>query len=110
MNFWCLRGANSDTQWYWPPLVGALRDGEKMMCWIVCTRRVLRQVGDAYMEAISAMDRLTSMKPVQQMKYIQIVPAVPPLMRPMVDTLDVTMRLAKTWTLKVLELLEGVCT
>lgn len=40
------------------------------------------------MDAISAIEALTSMKPIQQMKYIQINPAVPPLIRPMVDTLQ----------------------
>jgi len=41
-----------------------------------------------YIEAISAIEVLTMMKPTQQMKNIQIKPAVPPLTRPIVETLD----------------------
>jgi hypothetical protein len=40
-----------------------------------------------HIDAISAMEVLTSRNPIQQMKNIQIKPAVPPLRSPMVDTL-----------------------
>jgi hypothetical protein len=39
------------------------------------------------MDAISAIDVLTRRKPTQQMKNIQIKPAVPPLISPIVETL-----------------------
>lgn len=50
-------GANSDTQWYWPPAVGA-------------------------MDAISAKDAIIAMMNAHVMTVIQITPAVPPLKRP----------------------------
>jgi hypothetical protein len=43
-----------------------------------------------YIEAISAMEVLTSMKPIQHIKNIHINPAVPPLRSPMVETLQLT--------------------
>lgn len=46
--------------------------------------------GTTYIEAISAMEVLTSMNPIQHTKNIHIKPAVPPLRSPMVETLQVT--------------------
>lgn len=57
---------------------------------IVSVRRhggVQVELDVAYMEAISAIETLTNMKPLQQMKNIQMAPAVPPLTRPIVETL-----------------------
>lgn len=44
---------------------------------------------ETYMDAISAMEVFTSRKPIQQTKNIHIRPAVPPLTRPIVETLVV---------------------
>ena len=57
----------------------------------------------AYIEAISAMDTLTSKKPAQQMKYIQMTPAVPPLISPIVDTLHAMNTLADCLEEKMLK-------
>lgn len=39
------------------------------------------------MEPISAMEVLTARNPIHATRYIQISPAVPPLIRPMMDVL-----------------------
>lgn len=97
MNFWCCRGANSETQWYWPPVVGAL--GCIQISWQLMstsTNDFLRNSGDegyymaTYMEPISAMEVLMKPNPTQQMKNIQMRPAVPPFPRPNWDTLIAT--------------------
>lgn len=53
------------------------------------TMRGTSEVWETYMEAISAMEVLTKRKPIQQTKNIHIRPAVPPLTRPIVETLVV---------------------
>ena len=40
-----------------------------------------------HIEPISAIDVLTQINPIQQIRYIQIMPAVPPSIRPIVDVL-----------------------
>src|SRR5687768_10409834 len=45
---------------------------------------------DTHIEAISAMEELTNRNPIQHTKNIQIVPAVPPLTSPIVETLQLS--------------------
>jgi hypothetical protein len=78
MNFWYFLGANSETQWYCPPEVGALESPRSESLYRSAA------VWTTYIEAISAMDVLTAKNPIQATRYIQIMPAVPPLMSPMI--------------------------
>lgn len=56
---------------------------------VPCSESNAVVMGDmhAYIEAISAMDVLTARKPVHATRNIQINPAVPPLIRPMIEVL-----------------------
>jgi hypothetical protein len=54
---WVFLGENSDTQWYWPPAVGAI-------------------------DAISAIEAKTVQYPIQTMKKPQTRPAGPPFNKP----------------------------
>ena len=51
------------------------------------SRGAFCSLGTTHIEAISAIDEFTKRKPTQQIKNIQIKPAVPPLISPTVATL-----------------------
>lgn len=90
MNFWYCGGANSDTQWYCPPVVGALWKvgvGNQVMSVSVQREPFGDSVLGTHIEAISAIEVFTKRKPIQQIKNIQIRPAVPPFTSPIVETL-----------------------
>lgn len=65
-----LFGANSETQWYCPPAVGALEPKSAL---------VDLNLGLTYMDPISAIDNTTVEKPDAVAMYIYMRPALPPL-------------------------------
>lgn len=81
-NFWCFLGANSETQWCWPPTVGALL----MKRLAHCISNV-HFIQGAHIEPISAREVFTQWNPIHAKKNIKRSPAVPPSTRPMVETL-----------------------
>ena len=61
-------GANSLTQWYCPPELGAL-------CKVKVSHRLLSPSSkNTYIDAISAKDAVTRRVKIQVMRYSQIVP------------------------------------
>jgi hypothetical protein len=81
-NFWYFLGANSETQWYCPPEVGALHTVISIHVRLEGNCRP-----KTHMEAISAIDVFTAIKPAHATRNVQIMPAVPPLISPMIDVL-----------------------
>lgn len=51
------------------------------------------RAGFTYMEAISAIEVFTARKPIHATRYIQIRPAVPPLMSPMMEVPSIVSQL-----------------
>jgi hypothetical protein len=88
-NLWQLGGDHSETQWYWPPEVGALLEGWSMMYLFPWKR-----VAQTYIEAISAIERYTKEKPTNTMRNAQITPAVPPLVMIVVRVVSITSHVA----------------
>lgn len=75
---WYSGGANSETQWYWPPEVGALGARSARVS------RHCRFIDETHIDAISARLSSTKVKPTNVQMKLQNKPADPPLMRPCV--------------------------